>query len=289
MGFFENIINSLPRLGVGISCEYNQGTRTHNIDAVSFQNQHPDLIHFLEVGTDTMRGIDSHMESWRQLGLPTTYHFLDINLEEEQDLDAAWLEKTTELARYLNASWLCGDAGLWHFGQRERGHFLLLPPILCESSAAEMSRTISRIQDYTQMLVLPENPPAAAYVGPLHLLEYYAQVIEGANCGFLLDCAHLAIFQSQMGHDPLYGLDKFPLDRIVEMHIAGGEEKESHGFRYIDDSHSPAPLEACWEIFNYVKTRASNLKAVVYECEHNRIYEVIPIFKTLNQDFPKLG
>lgn len=287
MPSFHQRLSTLPRLGVGISCEFDGGTRTLNLDAVQLQQQHPDLIHFLEIGTDVSRGTDAHMERWRATGLPTTYHFLDVNLEETEDLDPNWIHQTTELAQHLNAAWLCGDAGLWHFSNRERGHYLLLPPILCESSAAEMSQCITQLQEETGMLVLPENPPAAAFVGPLHLMEYYARVVEKADCGFLLDCAHLAIFQAMRGHQPLDGLEDFPLDRIIEMHIAGGEEKESHGFRYIDDSHSPAPLDACWEIFDYVRSRAQNLRAVVYECEHNRLHDVLPVFKTLNERFPK--
>lgn len=284
---FDEKIKTLPRLGVGISCEFDGGTRALNIDALWLQQNHPELVHFLEIGTDAARGLDEQMRRWTAANLPTTYHFLDINLEEEEDLDPQWLTATTNLAKSLNAQWLCGDAGLWHFGTRERGHYLLLPPILTESSAQEMGRTISQIQHKTNFLVLPENPPAPAFVGPLHLLEYYSQVIESADCGFLLDCAHLAIFQAMRGHQPLDGLDDFPLDRVVEMHIAGGEEKESHGFTYIDDTHSPAPLQACWDIFEYVLERAQNLKAVVYECEHNHPHEVLPTFEKLNDLFPK--
>ena len=288
MTSFAERLTHLPRLGVGISCEFNGGTRALNLDALHTREAYPELIHFLEVGTDVSRGLDEHMRRWVETGLPTTYHFLDINLEESEDLDAPWIAATNNLADSLNASWLCGDAGLWHFGGRERGHFLLLPPILCDSSAREMATTIATLQEKTNRLVLPENPPATAFVGPLHLLEYYARVVESADCGFLLDCAHLAIFQAMRGHEPLDGLEDFPLDRIIEVHIAGGEERESHGFTYIDDTHSPAPLDACWEIFDYVQARARNLRAVVYECEHNLLHDVIPVFEKLNQRFPKL-
>jgi len=289
MTTFHHQIHHLPQLGVGISCEFDGGTRSLNIDAVWLQEQYPQWVHFLEVGTDAARGLDNHMRRWSQTNLPTTYHFLDINLEEEEDLDEKWVKDTVAIAKSIDAKWLCGDAGLWHFGTRERGNYLLLPPILTESSANEMSRTIATIQNQTGYLVLPENPPAPAFVGPLHLLEYYARVVEQADCGFLLDCAHLAIFQAMRGHTPLDGLDDFPLERVVEMHIAGGEEKDSHGFTYIDDTHSPAPLSACWEIFDYVRERAKNLKAVVYECEHNHPRDVLPTFERLNECFPKRG
>ena len=86
MTSFQNRIQNLPQLGVGISCEFDGGTRSLNIDAVWLQEQYPQWVHFLEVGTDAARGLDNHMHRWTQKNLPTTYHFLDINLEEEEDL-----------------------------------------------------------------------------------------------------------------------------------------------------------------------------------------------------------
>src|SRR4029079_7674982 len=95
----------------------------------------PALVHSFEDGTDTERGLDEHVLRWASEGLPTTYHFLDVNLTEREDADDRWIAETSELARRIGAAWLCGDAGLWHFGTRDRGHQLLLPPILTRDSA----------------------------------------------------------------------------------------------------------------------------------------------------------
>src|SRR6185503_17459800 len=104
------------------------------------------------------------------------------------------------------------------------------------------------------------------YLGDLHILDYFALISEQAGCGLLLDCAHLAIFQHSRGLSPLTGLDGFPLDRVVEMHIAGGAMAEVDGYKYIEDTHSPEPVPAAWEILEYVVPRAPNLRAIVYEC-----------------------
>src|SRR6185369_2417293 len=168
------------------------------------------------------RGLDEYVRRWAAAGRPTTYHFLDINLAEGEDVDARWLETTASRAREIGAAWLCGDAGLWHFGPRERGHQVLLPPVLCRESAVETAESIVRIQEETGFAVLPENPPSVVYLGPLHILDYFALVAEASGCGLLLDCAHLAIFQRLRGLEPTTGLDSFPLDRVVELHVAGG-------------------------------------------------------------------
>jgi uncharacterized protein (UPF0276 family) len=117
------------------------------------------------------------------------------------------------------------------------------------------------------------------YLGELHILDYFARVADGARTGLLLDCAHLAIFQRARGHAALAGLDGFPLDRVVELHVAGGTPRTtSDGFAWIEDDHGPAPLDDTWQIFTHVAARAPNLKAVVYECERNAEDEVLPVF-----------
>jgi uncharacterized protein (UPF0276 family) len=275
----------LPRLGVGISGE--PGSAAKGIDAVWLRETHPDLVHFYEYGTDVERGLDEHVLRWSALGLPTTYHFLDINLAERDDVDDRWLRETEAAARRIGAAWLCGDAGLWHFGPRDRGHQVLLPPVLCRDSALEAAESIAYIQDRTGFAVLPENPPSVIYLGDLHILDYFALVSERSECGLLLDCAHLAIFQRLRGLPALAGLDGFPLDRVVEMHVAGGGEESVDGFVYVDDSHSPEPLPDTWEIFEYVVERAPNLRAVVYECEYNPPESVLANFERLNAAFPR--
>lgn len=277
-------LDALPRLGVGISGEY--GVRP-SIDPLAFLETHPGLIHFLEFGTDTERGLDPVIRRWVELGRPATYHFLDVNFEESEDLDEAWMTETGRLARALNAPWICGDSGLWHFGPRDRGHGLLLPPILTEASARDTARSIRRLQDAIDFEVLPENPPSLYFLGDLHILEYFAAVSEHAGCGLLLDLAHLAIFQKARGLEPCDGLDDFPLDRVVEIHVAGGGEVETpDGYRYIDDDHRAELHPDVWTLVEAVVPRAPRLKALCYECEHNDATATVETFRRLNELFP---
>jgi uncharacterized protein len=238
-------------------------------------------VRFLEVGADLERGVDAAARGWMRAGLPTTYHFLDLNLEESDDLDPAWIAEAQRLARELGAAWLCGDAGLWHIGPRDRGHGVLLPPVLTDASARALARNVQMLREASGFEVLPENPPAHVYAGELHLLDYFARVSDRADAGLLLDVAHLAIYQRATGRAPTDGLDGFPLDRVVEVHVAGGTEFVHAGRRFIDDDHAPEPLPDCWEILEAVLPRATNLRAVVYECERNRPAEVVPGFERL--------
>jgi uncharacterized protein (UPF0276 family) len=158
---------------------------------------------------------------------------------------------------------------------------LLLPPILSAESAHAQAEGVVRLREGLGYEVLPENPPGQLYLGDLHILEFYAQVMQHADTGMLLDCAHLAIYQQLMGHDPLTGLDGFPLDRVVELHVAGSALRDHDGFQYWDDDHTPEVLDDTWTIFDWVVSRAPQVKAVVFECERNPLTSVLCGFQRI--------
>jgi uncharacterized protein (UPF0276 family) len=235
------------------------------------------------VGVETTTGLDAQARAWVATGAPTTYHFLDVNLDEPEDLDPDWLAEVRVLAAALRPAWMCGDAGLWHFGARERGQMLLLPPILTRSSADSMAEGIIALREATGLEILPENPPGTVFLGDLSVLAFFARVAEKADTGLLLDCAHLAIAHRLQGKGPLEGLDDFPLERVVEIHVAGGKEREVSGFRYVEDDHVPTVLPDTWQLVEHIAPRAPNLKAVVFECERNAAGSVAQGFARIEE------
>lgn len=280
MSFAERV-RALPRLGVGVSTEYGAGRSEGALDVQRLRREHPEFAGFLEVGVEVAKGLDDDAVAWCAAGLPTTYHFLDVNLDEPEDFDAHWLEGLRALARQTRAAWLCGDAGLWHFGGRERGHMLLLPPVLSAEAASEMAEGVVRLREATGLEVLPENPPGHVYLGDLHLLDFFARVAEEADTGLLLDAAHLAIYQRALGYAPTTGLDGFPCERVVEMHVAGASSLSVGGLELLEDDHNTAVLPDTWEIVEALVPRASELRAVVFECERNPIEACLPGFRRI--------
>ena len=280
---FDERVKALPHLGLGISTEYGAGEATGALDVLALRDAHPEYARFLEIGVETAKGLDRHAEAWVARGLPTTYHYLDVNLDEPEDFDDEWLDEVRAVAAVIGPAWLCGDAGMWHLGKRERGHMLLLPPILTPDAADAMAEGIVRLREATGFEVLPENPPGQVYLGDLHLLDFFARVLERADTGMLLDCAHLGIYQRLAGHAPCTGLDAFPRERIVELHVAGGSERRHEGFVWIEDDHTPAVLADTWTVVEAVVPRTPELRAVVFECERNPMAECLAGFARLDE------
>ena len=81
------------------------------------------------------------------------------------------------------------------------------------------------------------------------------------GCGLLLDLHNLHTNARNLGVDPRAFLDRLDLDRVVEIHVAGGLEFE--GF-YLD-AHSGASPEPVWALLEEVLPRCRNLCGVVFE------------------------
>jgi uncharacterized protein (UPF0276 family) len=283
---FAERVAALPHLGIGVSTEYGAAQAGPSLDPNALHARHPEFAGFLEIGVELSKGIDADAVDWIEAGRPITWHFLDLNLHEPEDFTPDWIEGVLDGVAQIAPAWMCGDSGLWHFGPRDRAQMCLLPPVLTAGSADAMADGVAHLRERVGLEVLPENPPGAAYVGDLHLLDYYARVAERADCGLLLDCAHLAIYQRVMGHEPLDGLDSYPLDRVVEMHVAGGTVRDHEGLAWIDDDHTPSVLPETWAIFEWVAARAPNLRAVVFECERNPIEDCLAGFERIRSLWP---
>lgn len=275
--------NELPWVGVGIATEYVGKQPIFQ----QLHREHGDLLQFVEYGGTVEYGLDEGITEWAQAGHRSTYHYLDINLSDGTKLSQEWCDRTAELARQINAPWICGDIGLWYYGERALKNIMLTHPILSAESATQTAEAIVELQERTGFNCLPENPPSHAFLGDLHLLDYFAQVTDQADCWMTLDCAHLLMYQYAHNCDPVAGLDAFPLDRVGEIHIAGGTLMELAGQRYIIDSHLPQILPDVWKIVDYILPRATNLRAICLEAEERNGRRVAELLRQIHSRVPR--
>ena len=270
---------NLPWIGIGVATEYVGKDPAF----LKLHQEYPDLVQFVEFGGTVEMGLDEGISKWVRAGLPATYHYLDINLGYGPPLSPEWCEVTAELARQINSPWICGDVGIWYYGQRLVKNLMLTHPILSLESVNRTAEAIRELQERTGFNCFPENPPSHCYPGDIHLLDYFARLTEQADCWMTLDCAHLLMYQCAHGHDPLTGLDAFPLDRVGEIHIAGGTLLQLDQERYILDTHIPQVLPDVWTIVDYVLPRAVNVRAVCLEAEERKPRPVAVTLKQVHE------
>ena len=136
-------------------------------------------------------------------------------------------------------------------------------------SRAEVERVAGRaaaLQDRLKMPLLHEN---AFYYAPMPgseiaEAEFIATMVEKAQTHLLLDLHNIyANSKNFEGYDAWAFLRTVPLDRVVEIHVAGGQQAED----WYHDFHSHAVPEPVWEMLAYVVARAKHLRAIVLEVQ----------------------
>jgi uncharacterized protein len=86
-------------------------------------------------------------------------------------------------------------------------------------------------------------------------------ILDRGGCGQLLDLHNLYCNAINFGYDMFSAIDRIELDRVIEIHVAGGRRQD--GF-WMDahDSRVPAPV---WDLLEYTLPRCRNAAGVVFE------------------------
>ena len=91
--------------------------------------------------------------------------------------------------------------------------------------------------------------------------EFVAQVAERAECGILLDLHNIYANEYNGRQTVQDFLKQIPLDRVWEMHVAGGFELDGYWL----DAHSGTMPDAMVELARDIIPQLPNLKAIVFE------------------------
>jgi uncharacterized protein (UPF0276 family) len=91
--------------------------------------------------------------------------------------------------------------------------------------------------------------------------DYFAAVSSRADCGIVLDLHNLWCNQCNGRQSVLDALAQMPLDRVWELHLAGGMAFEGYWL----DAHSQGVPEPVVELARQVMPRLPNLGAIVFE------------------------
>jgi len=167
-----------------------------------------------------------------------------------RDLDAAWASE------HLSFNTVSNPDGLEQVG-------FLLPP---RQTLAGVELAVSNIRRLAGAMPAPfAFETGVNYLKPradeLSDGAFFAGIAEGADCGILLDLHNLWA-NERNGRQPIEDvLDELPLDRVWEVHLAGGMLLED----YYLDAHSGAIAPELLDIAARVIPRLPNLGALIFE------------------------
>ncbi len=292
-GEFARRIRAVPLHGLGLSVDVYQPDLASLL--VSLRERQV-CAGYLEIFRASPRALAAVRSQAHML---LTYHGEGAWLTQPEALeDPVFQNEVRELAGHvelLGSAWLNHECATKHMAGYSFGTYL--PPLYTRESAAvvaENTAYIQRILDEqarasarTPALTLLEMPPLTYFVaGTIPIPTFFRLVTETVPCGLVLDIGHLWTVYRYSGACRAVSLqefvadflDEFPLERVVQIHVAGLAAHPSDPFpdrptpyslpAWIDAHAAPIP-GVLFEMLDQVLAHAAlqNLKGLALEVD----------------------
>jgi uncharacterized protein len=261
---------SVPKLGVGL--EYQAQVRP-------FIEASPGSFDFLEVVPDIL---------WTDLGpgseprylpdpegtafladvaraMPIIPHGIGLSIGSAHGFNRDHVEQIAGWYEWLHFPWH-SDHLAYHLAEHRSEEVnvnLTLPLALDRETLELITERVLEIRDRIPMPFLLENN---VYYFVVEEQDYdepgFLNALSAASgCGLLLDLHNLHVNCRNHHTDPYAFLEQLDLDRVVELHVAGGMEFDGV---YLDAHSGPSP-EPVWELLDWVLPRCPHVGGVVFE------------------------
>ncbi|MCX4247281.1 DUF692 domain-containing protein [Paraliomyxa miuraensis] len=130
----------------------------------------------------------------------------------------------------------------------------LLPVPFTSAVARRVASRVVEARDRLERPMAVENISWYAELGASQLdeVEFLVEILERADCGLLLDVNNVFVNAQNHGFDPLAWLERIPLERVVQLHVAGHESWEED---LIIDTHGATVRDEVYELMAWVIER----------------------------------
>jgi uncharacterized protein (UPF0276 family) len=186
-------------------------------------------------------------------------HGIEMSIGSPGEVDGDYLDALTQLVNDIDAPYFSDHLCFTRAGGVSLGSLTPLPRSL--ALARQLGAKAQRIQDRVGVPFILENITYHVDLKTeLSEAEFIAEFCEHCDCGLLLDLTNLFINSVNHRFDPELFLDTLPIERVVQVHLAGGTEEPG----VLLDSHSTAVPEPVWALFADLLRRLP-LKAALIE------------------------
>jgi uncharacterized protein (UPF0276 family) len=265
---------------------------------------------YLEIFKGSMSALSE--ASRRLRPLPLEYHAEGLWLSQPDmaDSDAfdTEMETAAQQVRTLGSQWLNHECASKQIAGYSFGTYL--PPLFTNASADVTAENIALVQARLDRadavsappgaLVLVEVPPLTYFgFGDLDVAMYFRRVAERVACGLVLDIGHLwTVYRygdawrrsSPLGFMQEF-LEVFPLERVVQIHVAGLALHALSPSRTTPplwiDAHEARIPDVLFEMLAALLQAPGlvNLKGIALEVDQKPIPDIIEEFRQFRQRF----
>lgn len=201
-------------------------------------------------------------------GLPLVIHGLGLSIGSAHGWDEGYLELLDRVHGLSPFQWHSEHLG-----------FMLVQPPGGEELHTGTPLPLPFTEESLELLV-PRGQALARRYGVPFLLEnltYYLpelpteggrdevaflnDFVERSGCGLLFDLYNFHCNALNLGFDAREALSRLRLDRVVQVHVAGGRTHDG----FLMDVHSTVVPEPVWELLEWLVPRAPNLAGLSFE------------------------
>lgn len=176
---------------------------------------------------------------------PVVMHGVSLSIGSVDPLDADYLDALKALADRIEPAWV-SDHLCWTGVDGVNLHDLLPLPFTEEALDHVVDR-VGQVQDKLGRRIALENASTYVTFAGSEMTEwaFLAELARRADCDLVLDVNN--IYVSGFNHDfaPLDFVDGLPAERIIQIHLAGHENNETH----IIDTHDAPVVDAVWKLY----------------------------------------
>ncbi|HEV3256725.1 MAG TPA: DUF692 domain-containing protein [Gemmataceae bacterium] len=172
-------------------------------------------------------------------------HGVSLSIGSTDSLNFEYLEKLKRLADVVGARWV-SDHLCWTGVVGLNAHDLLPIP-LNEQTLKHVVARVRTVQDFLERPLVLENPSTyVTFAGStMSEWEFISRMAEDTDCGLLLDVNNVYVSSVNHDFDPAEYIRSVPHRRVVQFHLAGHTDCQTH----LIDTHDGHVIDPVWELY----------------------------------------
>lgn len=172
-------------------------------------------------------------------------HGVCLSVGSTDELDLNFLRRLKQFLREIRSPWYSDHLCFTMVDHTNLNELIPLP--FTTAAVENCVERIKVIQDTLELPFLVENVTRYMTVSDREMneAEFITRIIEGANCGLLLDLTNVTLNAKFHAFDAWNFVKSLPLERVGQIHLAGWEPD---GDQIIDSHDAPVPEEV-WQLF----------------------------------------
>jgi len=242
-----------PDLGLGV------GLRTVHYPHILEKKPEVDFFEILSENYMDTGGRPSWVLDQVAERYPIVMHGVSMSIGSVDPLNFDHLTKLKKLAARTRALWV-SDHLCWT-GVSGRNTHDLLPMPLSEEALRHVIARVKTVSDFLERPLILENASTYAEFASSSMTEwdFFARLMDEADCGMLLDVNNVYVSSYNHGFDPIAYLDAVPTERVVQYHLAGHTNKGTH----IIDTHNDYVIDEVWKLYAHSVKRTGNISTLL--------------------------